>query len=459
MTLARSPVLDPLTDRTLPYRMGQPGGRLLAGRPPRLGAEPLRDHAARLGPLPLGDPRRVLEELERSGLTGRGGGGFPVARKLAAARAAASAGCAHHVPHVVVNASESEPASVKDRTLCTLRPHLVLDGAAVAAAIAGANRVVVYAHRGTDRAIEALRLAVAERRAAGLPDPAWLVGVGPARYVSGEASAAASWLEGGEAKPRALRLPLAVGGIAGRPTVVHNVETMAHVALIVRFGADWWRQAGTMASPGSRLVTVHRGGPRGAELLEMVAPLTVGTLLTPPAPEDRDDGGLSPSSYEPGAVLIGGYAGRWAAADAVEGVPFTSDALAAVGLAPGCGVVAPLPKEACGVAAMATLAQWLAAESAGQCGPCLFGLADVAEGLQRLTERVSSRREVRNLRLLLGDIRGKGACHHPDGVVGMVESGLDVFADDVDRHARRRPCGATADLPAWPFPAPEEAWR
>lgn len=459
MTFARSPVLDPLTDGARPYRMGQPGARLLAGRPPWLGVEPLRDHTVRLGPLPLGDPPHFLEELERGGLTGRGGGGFPAARKLATARAAANAGSAHRPPHVVVNASESEPASVKDRTLCAFRPHLVLDGAAVAAAIVGAPQVAVYVHRGADGAIEALRRAVAERRAAGLPDPAWLVGVGPARYVSGEASAAASWLEGGEAKPRALRLPLAAGGIAGRPTVVHNAETMAHLALLVRFGAEWWRQAGTAASPGSRLVTVHRGGPRGAELLEMVAPLTVGSLLVGPAPEDHDGDGRSLPVGQPGAVLLGGYAGRWAAVDAVEDVPFTSDALAALGLAPGCGVVAPLAKGACGVAAMAAIAQWLAAESAGQCGPCLFGLADVAEGLQRLAQRLSSRREVRNLRRLLGDIRGKGACHHPDGVVGMVESGLDVFADEVDRHARRRPCSATTDVPGWPFPVPEAVWR
>lgn len=449
MTFTLSPALDPVTDDGTPYDIGQPGARLLAGPAASSGPELLADHAARLGTVPLDDLGRLVDELERSELTGRGGGGFPAARKLAAGRTAGGG----QVPRLVVNASESEPASIKDRTLCTRRPHLVLDGAAVAAAIAGASEVVVYAHRGADDTVRALRRAVAERRAAKLADPPWLLGEGPARYVSGEASAAASWLEGGEAKPRALRLPLAKGGVTGRPTVVHNVETMAHLGLIARFGADWWRQAGTAGSPGSRLVTVHRGGHDGAALFEVVAPVTVAALLAQADPPQRRLGRRSPA-----AVLVGGYAGRWAAVDAIDALSFP-DGLAAAGLRPGCGLLAPLPEGACGVAAVSALTQWMAGESAGQCGPCVFGLADVAEALERLVRRQSSRREVRNLRRLLGEIRGKGACHHPDGVVAMVESGLDVFGEEVELHARRRRCSANAAVPEWPLPAPDEAWR
>lgn len=435
------------------FAIGERGARLLAGPPGALGPERLGHHLERLGSLPISDRERLQRELEASGLTGRGGGGFPAARKLGVARAA-SAGR----PRLIVNASESEPASAKDRTLCTLRPHLVLDGAAASAALAGATEVVLYLHRGADDSANALRHAVAERQAAQLPDPSWHLGMAPARYVAGEASAAASWLEGGEAKPLALRLPLAAAGVAGRPTVVHNVETVAHLGLIARFGAEWWRRAGTPEAPGSRLVTVHHGGPRGAAVLEVVEPVTVGRLLAM-APAGRAAADDPSAGTGTAAVLVGGYAGRWSAADAVRALPFSPEGLATAGVTPGCGLLAPLPSGACGVAATAVLARWLAVESAGQCGPCLFGLADVAEAMQRLVQRASSRREVRNLRRLLGELRGKGGCHHPDGVITMVESGLDVFADEVDRHARRRRCSATVATPDWPLPDPDEGWR
>ncbi len=464
-------------DGALPLGVGEAGARLLAGPLASAGAEPLADHLARLGALPRAEVGKLLDEVAASGLAGRGGGGFPVARKLATARMAApgqaapgqaapgqaapdqavagQAASGQAAPGqavaVVVNASESEPASRKDRVLCTLRPHLVLDGAAVAAALVGAPSVVVYAHRGADAVADAFRRAVAERRAANLPDPAFHLGMGPARYVAGEASAAASWLAGGEAKPRALAAPLAVAGLSGQPTVVHNVETLAHLALLARFGASWWATAGTPASTGSRLVTVH-GGEHGVTVLEVVGPVTVGRLL------DHASGATT-EGPPVRAVLVGGYAGRFVDGATGTSLPFTSEGLALAGAAPGCGLVAPLLADVCGVATTARLARWLAGESAGQCGPCLYGLADVAEALEALVAGTSSRRSVRTLRRLLGEVRGKGACHHPDGAVAMVGSALDVFAEEVDAHARRRRCPAGCAVAAWPLPLPEEAWR
>ncbi|MGC8462521.1 MAG: NADH-ubiquinone oxidoreductase-F iron-sulfur binding region domain-containing protein [Acidimicrobiales bacterium] len=464
MTLALRPTEIAVDDGASAFGIGEQGARLLAGPLASAGAEPLGAHLARLGALPQVEVRQFLDEVAASGLAGRGGGGFPVARKVATARAAA----AGKTVTVVVNASESEPASRKDRTLCALRPHLVLDGAAVAAALAGASSVVIYAHRGADAVAEAFRRAAAERRGSGLTDPVFHLGMGPARYVAGEASAAASWLAGGEAKPRALTAPLAAAGLSGQPTVVHNAETLAHLALLARFGASWWAAAGTPSSPGSRLVTVH-GGDHGATVLEVVEPVTVGSLLEHAAAAtaaaadgwDRPGGPGSRGAGEPPvrAVLVGGYAGRFVDGADVATLPCTTEGLALVGAAPGCGLLAPLSADACGVATAARLARWLAGESAGQCGPCLYGLADVAEALEALVAGTSSRRAVRTLRRLLGEVRGKGACHHPDGAVAMVESFLDVFAAEVDAHARRRRCPVGCAVPAWPLPQPEEAWR
>lgn len=453
MTLALGATQRPTASKAAPFRVGGAGARLLSGPREEDGGEPLAGHLDRLGPLPSVEVDQLFEELEASQLAGRGGGGFPAARKLGTARAAARG----RAPKLVVNASESEPASLKDKTLCTLRPHLVLDGAAVAAAIVGAPSVVIYVHRGADAVADAFRWAVAERREERLSDPAFHLGIGPARYVAGEASAAASWLEGGEAKPRSLGAPLAVRGVAGQPTVVHNPETLAHLALLVRFGANWWAEAGTEISPGSRLVTVH-AGDRAATLLEVVEPVTVGTLIESGGPARATDPFASRRAV-PRAVLVGGYAGRFIDGAVGVGLPFTPEGLSVAGASPGCGLVAPLPERTCGVAAAAHLARWLAGESAGQCGPCLYGLADVAEALASLVAGTSSRREVRRLRRLLDDIGGKGACHHPDGVVAMVRSALDVFGEELNAHARRRECPGGCAVPRWPLPSSEEVWR
>ena len=166
-------------------------------------------------------------------------------------------------PLVVVNASESEPASRKDQTLITYRPHLVLDGAAAVAAAVGATEVAVHLHRDSVAAGAALARAIAERRSAGWPDPRWRLSVGPDRYVSGEASAVASLLGGGEARPAFSAVPMARRGPSGCPTVVNNAETMAHVGLLAHRGWPAWQAGSSPSSPGPHLLHAGRGGRHG----------------------------------------------------------------------------------------------------------------------------------------------------------------------------------------------------
>ncbi len=174
---------------------GDPDARLLAGPRATAGPEHYQDHLARLGVLRLedADPERLRAEVRESGLLGRGGGAFPSATKFDVA--AASPG----QPLIVINASEGEPASRKDQTLLTLRPHLVLDGAEVAAVAVGATDVVIYTHGSSSGARAALDRALGER----VPSPRrWRVAEAPESYIAGETSAVVSFLEGRGAIPR-----------------------------------------------------------------------------------------------------------------------------------------------------------------------------------------------------------------------------------------------------------------
>ena len=139
------------------------------------------------------------------------------------------------------------------------------------------------------------------------------------------------------------------------------------------------------------------------------------------------------------ALLLGGYFGRWADAAAAAPPPFSAAGLAALDAGIGAGLIAALPRDACGLAETARVVRYLADESAGQCGPCLFGLDAVAGEVQRLAEgRTSS---LATLQRWLGQVDGRGACSHPDGTVGMIRSALSVFAAELEQHARGWCCG------------------
>jgi hypothetical protein len=273
--------------------------RLLAGPDPRLGPEPLRSHLTRLGARPrgtAGTPPPFVGELERSGLRGRGGAAFPTARKWSAV---ASRSRGHAV--VVANGSEGEPASWKDRTLMALRPHLVIDGLLLAAETVGAAEAVIYLPRAFDAAHASLSRAIDERREQGERLRTRLrIAAGPHRYVAGEESAVVAHLNGGEAKPTVTPPRPFERGVMGRPTLVQNVETLAHTALIARLGSGWFRSAGTAGAPGTALCSIG-GAVAAPGLVEIALGTTVAELVA------MAGGGTAP----PEAVLIGGYGGRW----------------------------------------------------------------------------------------------------------------------------------------------------
>ncbi|WP_345761111.1 NADH-ubiquinone oxidoreductase-F iron-sulfur binding region domain-containing protein [Diaminobutyricibacter sp. McL0608] len=369
------------------------------------------------------DPRAVapglLRELERSGLSGRGGAGFAAWRKLEATANAAGERVFGGSAAVIANGAEGEPRSWKDAVLLHNAPHLVIDGLLAAGAALGTSRLYLYA---SEARLDTVRAAVAERQ-----DARIITLVASAdTFISGEASAVVNAIENHDARPRDHVRRLSESGLRKRPTLVHNVETLAHVALIARHGADWFRGAGTVRDPGTRLVTVS-GDVSREGVFEIAGDMRVRDVLAA-AGVDRDS---------VSAVLVGGYHGTWLRGNQLD-LPLSAAGLAPAGAAPGAGVLIVLGRHRCGVAATADIVEYLASESARQCGPCMFGLPALAQRMSALAAGRVQRDAVGEAARLADSVTGRGACHHPDGTARLVRSALVAFADDVEAHASGR---------------------
>jgi NADH:ubiquinone oxidoreductase subunit F (NADH-binding) len=423
MTVSEADVL-PATD---PYR--------LLGHP-----TDLQGHVTALGPVPIPATHHrhwrseVATLLEHSGLAGRGGAAFPASIKLAVARSGGKGGM------VIVNGMEGEPASDKDKVLLLKVPHLVLDGAQVLAAATTASEVVVCLPSTRRHIVDAVRRAIAERAASAYDAIAMRVVHPPDRFIAGEESALAQWLTSGASLPSFRPdkgTPLRIGRQAA---LVHNTETLAHIGMIIRTGFQSFRGRGVPEEPGTTLVTisgaVQQPGvvevDRGTPLHEIVARAT----------PDR----------APVAMLVGGYGGTWVGPEHF-GTPYASLALRTIGATAGVGIIVALAQNSCGLAETARISHYMAGQSAGQCGPCVFGLPAITDDLTHLSRGQVEPGLLARLERRLYQVNGRGACRHPDGVVGMVRSALSVFASDVMAHAHGAPCAHVSRPTQLRFPA------
>jgi NADH:ubiquinone oxidoreductase subunit F (NADH-binding) len=402
--------------------------RLLDG-PTDGNPESLADHGARLGERPSLDSAALIDLLEQAELRGRGGAGYPTARKWAAVRQRSTGRAL-----VVANGAETEPMSAKDRTLMATRPHLVLDGALLAAGAVGADRALFYISTAHQDAAAAMSAAIEERRAARDLPIGMRVVRAPHRYVAGEESAAVAHLNGGRARPVHVPPRPFERGVDGRPTLVQNVETLAHVALIARTGPGPHRDAGRPGASGTALVTVG-GAVHAPGVYELAGGSTVADAVS----------SARGATASVAAILVGGYFGRWVAADEAW------DLRLGVDVPMGSGVVGVFPHGRCGVAQAAALIGFLARESARQCGPCEHGLAALAATSGELAAGRAKPKDAERLERWIGQIAGRGACHHPDGALILLGSALRVFAGDVATHVRRGRCDRNHE-PLFPAP-------
>jgi NADH:ubiquinone oxidoreductase subunit F (NADH-binding) len=363
----------------------------------------MAEHVDLHGPLPR--RRDLIDAAAASGLGGRGGAGFPTGRKLAAVASARGGKL------VLANGTEGEPVSDKDKTLLRCAPQLVLDGAVAAADAIGAREAVVTLSADALRELAALEAAIAERRERRVRLEVLTV---PSGFVSGEETALVNRLGGGPAKPTFVPPRPFERGI-----LVQNVETLAQLALVARYGPHWFRGLGSEEEPGSALVTIT-----GAVVRPGVYEVALGERL------DRVLGAAGGPSEPLRALLVGGYFGGWVDASRVAWLRLLDADLRAAGASLGARAIVALPASADGLGESARIARYLAAESAGQCGACVNGLAAIAGALERLAAREPRADDRERLERWLVQIRGRGACRHPDGAAGFVASTLRVFAED-----------------------------
>lgn len=416
--------------------------RLLAtGAERRTPTEARAAHLAAFGQLPTPARRgahSLIEAVTESDLRGRGGGGFPTGRKMAMVARA------HGSKFVVCNATEGEPLSRKDELLLWTAPHLIIDGLLAAAHAVGARQAMLVVSRG-NRHLAAIEAAV-DLRTEMSHGIALTLHHAPERFVVGEESALVNWLNGGPAKPTVSPPRPGERGVKNRPTLVLNAETLSNVALIARYGARWFRSVGTEQEPGSALLTVagavHRPG---------VVEVALGTPLD--VVLDAVGGVTEPI----GGFLVGGYFGTWLRADDPAAVTISHAGLRAVGSTLGAGTIGVFPAAACPVHETARVLTYLAGESAGQCGPCVFGLPAVAQAMARLAAGHRAARGHSNLLNLAQLVERRGACALPDGAARLVRSLWSAFPDEVQAHLAGRCSAAPRNI--FPIPRSGTEWR
>jgi NADH:ubiquinone oxidoreductase subunit F (NADH-binding)/ferredoxin len=381
----------------------------------------LTTHYQVFGSLPRLTADQLIGMAEQVDLRGRGGAAFPVARKVKSVLESARKRKRRTV--VLVNGTEGEPGSAKDRMLLLRSPYLVLGGALVAARALQAKEIVIGVTR-SDTARSISSAAAAE------PDLRRLVRVVqlPERFVSGEGGALTNGVNGKIALPPGRKVLASDYGVHDLPTMLSNAETYAQIAVLAMLGPEGYASTGTADEPGTYLLTVGGSADRPA-VVEVPSGLPLGEVL--------DLCGAAP--WE--GVLVGGYHGMWLPTEAAYSVPVSRAGLQAAGGSLGAGIVLPLGEGTCPLGEVARVAGYLAKESSGQCGPCKLGLPSIARALKALADGSGGVDALDTARRGAAAVKGRGACAHPDGVFRFVLSAIDVFTDDLTAHLFRGTCG------------------
>jgi NADH:ubiquinone oxidoreductase subunit F (NADH-binding)/ferredoxin len=382
----------------------------------------LAAHRDVFGPLPRMSAADLIAMAEDVDLRGQGGAAFPFARKVKAVIDAAEASNCPTI--VVVNATEGEPGSFKDKMLMIRSPYLILSGAALAAEAIGAEEIIIGV-AGDELANSSIEAAIAAEP--GLRKLARVVQL-PDRFISGESGALIRGINGKRPVPPGRKVLASTSGVDDLPTLLSNASTFAQLAVLALLGADRYAAVGTPEEPGTVLLSV--GGSAGQPaVVEVPTGVPLAAVL---------DICLAPAGD---GVLVGGYHGMWLPAETAYAVPVSRAGLAGVGGTLGSGIVLPLGDGTCPLGEVSRIASYLAGESAGQCGPCKLGLPSIARALAALVDGSGGIEALDVARRSAAAVTGRGACAHPDGVTRFVLSALDVFTEDLAAHVFHSSCG------------------
>jgi NADH-quinone oxidoreductase subunit F len=391
----------------------------------------------------------VIDEIERAGLRGRGGSGYPTAAKWRDARAA---GGDRRI--VIANLMSSDPTALGDRALAEGNPHLVLEGLLVAAFATGALEAVIAVRRDWPLAIERLRAAVAEAETARLAGYLVLgtdfsvqvsVQEGSTSLIHGEETALISALEGDRGMP-VIRPPYPTQrGLHDQPTVVQNAETLAHAAWILNHSAEAFASVGSEASRGTKLVTIL-GRVTDPGLVEVPMGITLTELL--------NAAGAATGTTK--ALFVGGSGGGAIPAAALGSVTYDPESLEAAGATIGSGTVLVTDATTCMVATARFFLDLSAREACGKAVPCRIGTKRLVETLDRILAATPRPNDLTLLVELSRKMRDTALCHLESRAPGPMLTTLAQFGDEYRAHAERGVCtaGACAPLDVAPLVAP-----
>jgi NADH-quinone oxidoreductase subunit F len=382
-------------------------------------------------------PEDVLEEIKKSGLRGRGGGGFPTGSKWESCRKASG-----DKKYVICNADEGDPGAYMDRSLLEGNPHSVLEGMLIGAYAIGSDEGYIYVRNEYPLAVKHAEMAIAALEELGLMGNDILgsgfsftlhINRGGGAFVCGESTALVASLEGKVGEPRSKYIHLAESGLWGKPTNLNNVETWANVPVIIKKGADWYSAIGTEGSKGTKIFSLV-GKVNNTGLVEVPMGISLREIIF-------DIGGGIPDGKAFKAVQTGGPSGGCIPESLID-LPVDFDKLKEVGSMMGSGGMIVMDESTCMVDVAKYFVNFLKGESCGKCTPCREGLFRMSQILEGITEGRGQEGDI-ELLIELGEVmKDASLCGLGQTAPNPVLSTIKYFRDEYEAHIREKRCPA-----------------
>ncbi len=384
-------------------------------------------------------PEEIIGEIKKSGLRGRGGGGFPTGMKWESCRNAPSS---DGVRYIICNADEGDPGAYMDRSLLEGNPHSIIEGMIIGACAIESHHGYVYVRHEYPLAVENLSIALEQAREYGLLGEDILgsgfdfdikISRGGGAFICGESTALMASLEGRIGEPRAKHIHTVINGLHGRPTNLNNVETWANVPLIINHGADWYSQIGTANSKGTKIFSLV-GRINNTGLVEVPMGITLREIIF-------DIGGGIPEGRKFKAVQTGGPSGGCIPESLLD-LPVDFDRLVEAGSMMGSGGMIVMDETTCMVDLAKYFVKFLTEESCGKCVPCREGLDRMLDILTDITEGQGKPGDIELLEELGDVIRGTSLCALGSTAPNPVLSTIKYFRDEYEAHINEKHCPA-----------------
>jgi len=422
--------------------------------------EKINEYIARDGYLALSkvlhsmSPEEVLQEIKKSGLRGRGGGGFPTGRKWEEVRK-----YDRFPKYTICNGDEGDPGAFMDRSILEADPHSVLEGMAISAYAIGAQQGFIYVRAEYPMAIERLEIALSQARENGLLGKDILysgfdfdieIYPGAGAFVCGESTALMYSLEGRRGMPRIKPPRSAEYGLWGQPTNLNNVETFANVPPILLNGADWFTQIGTEGSKGTKVFALT-GAINNVGLVEVPMGTSLRTLVF-------DIGGGIPNKRQFKSAQMGGPSGGCVPTELLD-TAIDFDSLSQAGAMMGSGGVVIMDERTCMVDTAKFFTEFSVGESCGKCVPCREGLKVMLDKLTEIVDGLGEEGDIEFLQKLGRHIQSTSHCGLGQTAANPVLSTIRYFRDEYEAHIKEKKCPALVCTKLIKFEVDEEACK